>query len=209
VSVFLVKDLPPILQSALKEWGWTKRDIPLVTVEPDGRVGMGRGSMARLVYLDTGLMSHNLHGKSDYAYEGGFEGTDRDTGLTETHILPGQALVYQAYGGRYQRILVYLHGPDLDQLEEGNAHGKGAASLTERQKAILAIFAHRKPAYRGDEMHRLHLGEYSATNPEIAALISLGMVAVNKAGALSLTTKGKNHKGDRVPFDAFHVEQEP
>ena len=61
-------------------------------------------------------------------------------------------------------------------------------SLTERQTAIL----HRIRSLRAGRYRREALAELSYCEADQEALLAAGMVKVNKAGSVSLTTAGKN-----------------
>lgn len=65
-----------------------------------------------------------------------------------------------------------------------------SSDLSDREKMILAIFKMLKSSARPG-----YLKEMKATNEEIEGLISRGFLKRNKAGAISITTEGKNNAG--------------
>ena len=46
--------------------------------------------------------------------------------------------------------------------------------------------------YRADEFARAGLGKYGADNPLVVELAAAGLVSINKAGAVAVTTAGRN-----------------
>jgi hypothetical protein len=63
-------------------------------------------------------------------------------------------------------------------------------TVTPAERQVLLAFVRLKPAYRAAEFP---VGvRYSPDDPTIRGLISRGLLSANKAGALSITTDGKN-----------------
>jgi hypothetical protein len=67
-----------------------------------------------------------------------------------------------------------------------------AAELSDRAKSALNIICSMRGGYRADEFSRAGLGKYGADNPIVVELQSAGLVSINKAGAVAVTTAGRN-----------------
>ncbi len=61
--------------------------------------------------------------------------------------------------------------------------------VTDREKTLLSAVS-MKSSYRREELRRI-----KATDGEIDGLVSRGFVSRNKAGAMTLTTEGRNARG--------------
>lgn len=70
-----------------------------------------------------------------------------------------------------------------------------SAELSEGAKSALRIICSIKGGYRQDEFTRAGLGRYGADSPLIQELKSAGFVTINKAGAIAVTTAGRNARG--------------
>ena len=66
------------------------------------------------------------------------------------------------------------------------------AVLTPEARSALRIIDSIRGGCRDDEFRRAGLGRYSADNPAVGELVRAGMVKVNKAGAVAVTTEGRN-----------------
>ena len=65
-------------------------------------------------------------------------------------------------------------------------------SLSDEERSALNIIGSMKGGYRKDEFARCGLGFYDADNSHIVNLAAQGLVRVNKAGSISITTDGRN-----------------
>jgi hypothetical protein len=63
--------------------------------------------------------------------------------------------------------------------------------LTDVDIRVLLVIRGIKSSYRAEEMRREKLGVYSPDNPVIANLLAKDYLKMNKAGAISVTDKGK------------------
>lgn len=66
------------------------------------------------------------------------------------------------------------------------------AFISEGAKTALNIIASHQGGYRQDAFSRAGIGTYNAQNPLVVELEAAGMVKINKAGAISVTTAGRN-----------------
>jgi hypothetical protein len=64
--------------------------------------------------------------------------------------------------------------------------------LSAQQKSALDVICTIRGGARRDEFDRRSLGAYGADNPHVSALLAAGLAKKNKAGAVSVTTDGRN-----------------
>jgi hypothetical protein len=68
------------------------------------------------------------------------------------------------------------------------------APMSDGAKSALNIIATHQGGYRQDAFSRAGLGTYNAQNPLVVELEASGMIKINKAGAISVTTSGRNYR---------------
>lgn len=178
-----VKDLPYCLQEALARVGYTKKDVAL-----EGREKVclldsgsdGRRAFAVLIDLETGER------RTTYGSWGGanmFNPTNVVDLDDRAHTLPvGGAVVLgsEGYGGVMARI--FLHPENLTKLLPMKV------DVSDKDRAILeAIGSLKSGPYRREALQRIR-----ATDEDINSLVARGFLNKNKAGAVSITTEGKN-----------------
>jgi hypothetical protein len=175
-----VKELPDSIRKALRDVGYRSRDIGVVpqeTVSLNPYAGDGERGFAILVNLSTGA-SKTVHG--DWGGSSPVVGPsiDRDHGM---HPLPrdGVAIVGSA-GGRGTYATIYVHPDSVVPLLPGDVE------MSEREAGILRSMG-MTSSYRKELFADMKIQQ-----DEIDALVKRGWISMNKAGALSLTTAGKN-----------------
>jgi hypothetical protein len=172
--------LPGVLRKALKDVGYRSRDIsvvPQVRVNLNPYAGDGERGFAVLVNLSTGA-TKTVHGDwGGYSPAGG-PSIDRDRG---EHPLPrdGVAIVGSS-GGRGTYATIYVHPDSVVPLLPGDVE------MTDREAGIL-----RSMGYTSSYRKEL-FADMKVQPSDVDALVKRGWIARNKAGALSLTTAGKN-----------------
>lgn len=180
-----VKELPEALQKALKSVGYGRRDIHVsarTDVDLNPYAGDGQKGFAVVVNLATGVYK-----ASEGSWGGANMFTSRsiDTVQERYPLPPDGAAIVGTTGYHGTSASIYVHPSALAPLLPGNA------DVTEREARILAMMGFTS-AYRKEL-----LADNKVTSDEIDALVAKKMLAKNKAGALSLTTAGKNAAGDR------------
>jgi len=176
----LVKELPDVLRKALKDVGYRSRDIavvPQALVSLNPYAGDGERGFAVLVNLATGA-TKTVQGDWGGYSPVGKPSIDQDRG---EHPLPrdGVAIVGSS-GGRGTYATIYVHPDSVVPLLPG------AVEMTDREAGILRSMA-MTSSYRKELF-----ADMKVQPGEVDALVERGWIARNKAGALSLTTAGKN-----------------
>jgi hypothetical protein len=67
-----------------------------------------------------------------------------------------------------------------------------ATALSAQALSALRILRSIRGGFRLGEFQRAGLGRYGGDNPAVLELVAAGMVTVNKAGSVSITTAGRN-----------------
>jgi len=183
-TVVQVKELPEVLQKALKSVGYGRRDINVsarAEVDLNPYAGEGQKGFAVVVNLATGVYK---------ASEGSWGGANMfvarsiDTAQASYPLPPDGAAIVGTSGYHGTSASISVHPSALAPLLPGNA------DVTERERRILAMLGFTS-AYRKELF-----ADNKVTPDEVDALVAKKLVAKNKAGALSLTTAGKNAAGD-------------
>ena len=109
-------------------------------------------------------------------------------GNVELRELPPNVVLVQGgtFCGKAATVTVFVRPDNLATLLPP------PVQLPPQELAALNIIASTKSSYRHDEFSRSGLGAYSASNQWVVALQERGLVKVNKAGAVSITTEGRN-----------------
>jgi len=192
----LVRDLPKSLQAALDNVGYGKKDIEVKARETFNPVAMGgqgtRGFVAACKMDDTGTfeVSWGSWG-GENAFKRTVEGMDEDVAIP-----PDVAFIQGSEGGGHPtlaRVYVSPRAMNPAMLTAG-------AEVTPKEAKILAIFQQLKSSYRAEEFDRLQekdgiegsRARKEATDREIESLVERGFLSRNKAGAVSITTAGRN-----------------
>lgn len=185
------KTLPSQVQSALHAVGFRRRDI---AVEPSETFHMpsayGDGYRAFAVVLNMGTGERKGFSGS-WGGANPFEPRSIDHDTAE-HSIPinGCAILGQEGGGRPVSARLVVRPDQISKFLPA------PAETTERERRILAIFDGIKAGpYRREELARV-----DASEAEIAGLVSRGFLKVASNGATSITTAGKNARGNAQVF---------
>ena len=183
-----VKDLPPALQSALKSVGYGRADIevsPADSISMAVASGDGRRAFNVLVNLDTGEYKTHMGSWGGANMFNPSNPTDLDTA---TRPMPEGACVIQGNSGHttpYATISV--HPSRLARFELAAP----VPEMTNAEKIALCCVKGLKSSGRKKEAADYGV-EGAAWDTAIARLAALGFVTVNKAGAVAITTEGRN-----------------
>lgn len=181
------RELPECLQSALRSCGYARKDIPCIARETASMVGYsGEGRKAFVVLVDLAT------GRTE-SHEGSWGGANMfnpsnavDLDTAERPIIPGMAVIKGTRGYHGVFADIYLHPENVAKLLPAKPE------VTEREASILGTFGY-KPGYRQE-----YWREMKVATEELDSLVARGFLSRNKAGAISITTQGKNAKG-RLP----------
>lgn len=171
-----IRDLTHSLQSALKRLEYNRADISVEakeTVDISGCAGDGMRCYYAIVSLDGSIPTEIQYGS--WGGQNMFETKRPDVDQKQHVIPPGIAVITGTSGGRGNFARITLHPSNIAALLPAKTE------ITAEQRDMLESFVSLKPAYRP---------KYSAES--IQALVELGLLKQNKAGATQITTAGKN-----------------
>ena len=183
-----VQELPESLQSFLHTLSYNKKDIAVEVVEKVSPMGAGQDGYREFIgILDLGT------GTSDIKYGswGGANIFSRENQVdldTASYTIPANVVVVKGrHGGNHPtHAVIYLRSDMVAKwLPE-------TASLTPRQQYIVDVLGSFTSAGRKDEFNAY--GHIPPSAQEYKALEEMGLIKITKAGAISLTTEGKNAK---------------
>lgn len=182
-----VKTLPATVQAALKAAGYHRKDVAVKaspTFRLESSFGDGYRGFAVAINMGTGETKtlHGSWGGPNMFVAAQVDHDERD------HQIPvnGAAFVGQQGGGRPVSGTLYVRPDQVVALLPA------AEPVSERERDLLAIFGGIKSGYRPEYLQRA-----KATGAEVEALIARGFLSRNRAGAVSITTKGKNARAGR------------
>jgi hypothetical protein len=171
-----VKELPRVVQRALDEVGYKRRDIAIETatgfVLQDTNWSGGYRGFDVLVNLKTGEYSQGSPGD-----------------VRKRHELPdGFVLIQGSLGGGKPVYAVLVVNPSTMAPLLPQAKGE----LSPQEQKAIDIIGGLISSYRGDAFEREGLGKYGPNNPLIQTLVEKGLLKMNAKGAIVITTEGKN-----------------
>lgn len=184
------KSLPESLKAALRAVGYGAADIGVRVTETysaQSCANDGQRGFTMAVNIATGERDEH-HGSWGGANPFGANAVDSDG--TARPLAPGFVVVQGTTGYPRTFATLLVHPSNAAPLLPAKAE------LTDRQRSILGQFAGLTSAGRKNEWER-----YPASKPteaEIAELVARGLLKQNKAGAISITTEGKNNRGRSI-----------
>jgi len=182
--------LPRTIQNALNIVNYNKKDIEvcLKTSYSFGRNCYGKGYRAFLISLnlETNQISPPKYGS--WGGENPFETKQIDVNDEEIAI-PVNCCVISGNQGNKTYGRLYVNPENAVSLLPEKTE------LSEKDVNILSIMKRYKASYRKEEYRRNNL---EVTQEDLNRLKDLGLVKINKAGAVSITTAGKNHAKNRL-----------
>lgn len=185
----VVKLLPPGVQKALKSVGYSRRDISVradATPPLSDAGGDGRRAFFMAVDIISGRILHEATGSWGGANP--FSPKNKvDLGDENYTLQSGQAAIKGSEGGGVYAT-VYYHPSDKNVFLPDTE----VASVTPDEKKALNVLS-MVSGYRADGWQREDLpGRLSLDNPIVQSLLAKKLIQTNRAGAISLTTAGKN-----------------
>jgi hypothetical protein len=181
-------ELPESLQSFLHTLSYNKKDIAVGVVEKVSPMGAGQDGYREFIgILDLGTGEH----KTTYGSWGGanpFNPNNQVDLDTASYPLPPNVVVVKGrHGGNYPtHAVLYIRSDMVAKFLPEKS------SLTARQQYIVDALGSLTSAGRKDEFNSY--GHIPPSAQEYKALEEMGLLKITKAGAVSLTTEGKNAK---------------
>lgn len=175
-----VRELPDALRAALKAVGYGAKDVgvtPQDAVTPNAYAGEGQKGFVVIVNLETGKRE-TLGG--DWG-GGGMSLKPIDAASQDVRIPPNGAVIIGTEGWPRTMASIYVHPDGIARLLPP------AAAVTDREQLILRTIRSLTSAGRKEVF-----GREKVTPAEIDALVARGLLRKTKAGAVSITTDGKN-----------------
>lgn len=184
-----VADLPPVIRRGLDAIGYRRADVPLTVGETfrSGAYSDGTRAVVVAVPLNGGPLGVT---RGSWGGSNAFVRTAADD-VGGGPIPSGFAVVSGVEGGTCYATL-YLRPENVAHLLPAGP------TVTPRQAAILAVHSGLTSAGRKDYFSRQGSASRAGvpvakvTEAEIAALVAAGFLKRNSAGAVSVTTEGKN-----------------
>jgi hypothetical protein len=180
-----VKSLTPAVQSALKAVSYGSRDIQVITtdkVSPSVAGGDGQRGFVIVINLTTGKREHVTGSWGGANMFNPTNVVDLDTGQ---YVIPTDGVVIKGTTG-YPRTFATLYTTATGNLLP--AATGDVETLTDVE--LQALYCHKSikgGQYRREEMTRRGVGPST-----VDSLVDRGYLKRNRAGAVSITTKGKN-----------------
>lgn len=114
---------------------------------------------------------------------------DRCGNLQLSELPPNTCLVEGGYcRGKARTFRLHFREENLAKL----LPAPDANPMSDSAKSALNIIASYRGGYRADEFARSGLGYYGPQNPSVQELQKAGLVSINKAGSIQVTTAGRN-----------------
>lgn len=186
-----VKSLPKEIQHILVTVSnYHKSDIEVKHVETislgDYGAGDGRRAFTILINLETGEYKN---------YKGSWGGINMfnldnpvDTDNSVYPMMAGMLVIKGSVGYPMTYATIYAHRDTaLLPLESGT-------KITEKQALILGAIK----GLKSGEYRNQRLNELGTRKSDIEELATMGLLKINKAGAVSITTQGKNLASNRT-----------
>lgn len=176
-----IKELPDSLRAALKRVGYGARDIGVVAqdkVEPNPYAAEGQKGFVQVVDIASGR-SRDLEGSWGGASPN--SPSEIDFANRPVPIPEGGAVIIGVQGYPQTMATIYVHPQTIAAMLPP------AAETTEREQTILRTIRSLNSAGRKEVF-----GREKVTPAEIDALVARGLLKKTKAGAVSITTAGKN-----------------
>lgn len=184
----LVKDLPSVVQTALTDVGYGRVDIRVETgstVVLSSSGGSGLRSFAILIDLSAN------RAETHWGSWGGanmFNPTNAVDNDSRSYPLPDHGVAITGSRGGGRPVYAVLHIPTA---MVARLLPQATVEVSEDEKNALYCYKSLKSGYRQRELERLNVPAGT-----VDALVTRGFLKRNRAGAVSITTEGKNAYGD-------------
>jgi len=177
------KSLPSSVQSRLRARGYNKRDVAIEVAEtvcPLDCGSDGQRGYCDIIDLESGAVVREFNGSWGGANM--FNPANRVDLDSADYPIPANALVIKGSAG-YRNYATIIVG-----VANAPALLPSPVDLSEREKRILATIRSTK----GGQYRKSALDAMNVVGPELDSLADRGFLKINKAGAVRITTSGKN-----------------
>lgn len=186
------KDLPESIRAALRSVGYGGADIDVTvgeTFTAPGSYGAGHRGRVFVVDLATG---RSEYAQGSYGGDNPFSSNPVDSN-EKSPLPPGFAALTSGHSKIW-----HLH------INPANAAAwlPTAPDVSPREKWLLWAYTGLTSAGRKDEFERKGPGG-GPSQDEISTLVARGLLKQNKAGAVQITTEGKNVRGGKFQEPPF------
>lgn len=184
----VVKDLPAVVQTALEQVGYRKADVRVqVATEVSLSSAGGNGFRAYTCLVDLSTNRYTV----EWGSWGGpnmFNPGNPVDNDTRTYTLPGNGVAITGRAGGSVPVSATVHVPAsmTDRMLPGP---KVELAVVERD----ALYCHH--LIKGGAYRRAELQRRRVPASVVGALVERGLLRRNRAGAVSITTAGKNALG--------------
>lgn len=180
------KELPYEITSVLSRLGYNRKDIDVTfqeKVSPASSSSDGCRSFMAIINLSTGEYTEK------WGSFGGANIFNRDNQVdndTSSYTIPENFCVIKGSSGGNRPVSAYLIiRPDMSAKFLPSKE-----ELNPRLQYILDVFATYNSSGREREFN--DYGHIPPSKEELNCLVSRGLIKINKAGSVSVTTEGKN-----------------
>ena len=187
-----LKELPPSLQRALKAVGYRRKDIMVqadTTYSPSesGAAFSGSRGFIVVVNMETGQFKQET---GSWGGASPFEPQKAEHDRKNYPIPSNGAVIVGEAGGRGTFASIKVHPSNLAQMLPS---GDDQKLPSDEQKALNIIGGLKGGKHRALRFERVRLGPYNfQANPTLQSLAKKGLIKANRAGAMAITTKGRN-----------------
>lgn len=184
------KDLPATLKDALFALGFNRADIAVTAKETFSAALCANDGCRGFVCLVNLATGERMSEKGSWGGANPFEARIVDSD-DSTRPLPVGFAVILGYegGGRPVSAGVSVHP---QTMAPGLLPAPTEALPAKQLAALCAVRETKGGTYRVERFDREGLGKYGPQNEHVAALVSAGLLKATAAGAISVTTAGKN-----------------
>lgn len=184
-----VVNLPEPIRNALKALDFRGNDLPVfthTTVELGGSASDGEKAFTTLVNLTTG---QHVTTWGSWGGPNAFDRTNPVDNDRNAYTLPGDGVVLTGTGNGSKARYAFLHIPaSMTARVLPPSEGE---SLPDDVQWVLNVFVSNNSGGRKYEFERKRISA-AALAAATETLAAGGYIKVNKAGAVSVTTKGRN-----------------
>jgi hypothetical protein len=177
-------DLSPVIRRALESVDYHARDVSLEAKDEVDLRTYGGGAGARGFVTVINLTTGKFHTEVGDWGGPGLGNRLADFSEDRVKLTDEMAVIVGTMGHPRTFAHIYANGTVLGRfLPSGEEE-----VLTDTELKGLYVYSSIKSGYRRNELDRLHVLEH----PTIDSLVDRGYLKRNRAGAVQITTKGKN-----------------
>jgi hypothetical protein len=185
----VVRDLPEVLQRALKSVRYNRRDVGVESgssfTPTEGSAGF-EGNRGYVIVVDL-VGGHFKTHEGAWGGPSPFDQRQVDLDRKPQAIPQNGAVIIGEYGGRGSFAHIRVHPSNLQAILP-----QPAEEIEKDERTALGIIRSYKSSGRVDEFRRAQIGAYGPDNPLIRSLAGKGLVKIDSRGSIQITTDGRN-----------------